>query len=55
MRSANGHYRESLLCCGQITGQELALGAVNLEREGKCAVSLPAVLRKQPSTGSEIG
>src|SRR5437016_13116151 len=36
-------------------GKELALGTVELEREGERAASVPAVLRQQGATRSEVG
>ena len=51
---AVGQHQESLFSCGECTGQELALGALKLQREGECSASLPAVLRQQRATGGEV-
>ena len=42
--------RETLFRCRQLAGQELALGAVELEREGERVAPLPAVLGQQRAT-----
>ena len=52
---AAGQHRKPLLRCRECACEELALGAVELELEGECGASTPAVFRKQRSTGSEIG
>ena len=48
-------HREPLFRRREIAGQELALGPVELEREGECVPPLPAVLRQQRRAGGEIG
>ena len=48
-------HREPLLRRRQLAGQELALGAVELEREAELVATLPAVLRQQRRAGGEIG
>ncbi len=52
---ALGQPRESPFRCCEVAGQEFALCTVQLQREGECAASLPAVLRQQRAAGTEIG
>jgi len=53
--STAGQHRQPLFGGRQCAGQELALGAVELEREGEVAVPLPAILGQQLPTGCEVG
>src|SRR5262252_8453217 len=46
---------QALVSLRQRARQELAFGPVQLEREGECAASFPAVLRQQRAAGSKIG